>query len=81
MSTRSHSVGSLLADIANYISAGLQTLRLADKRHWGQDERDHLIAMEAALDQAKKDFQDMGPLVNGQSNYERDRKRESLLPP
>ncbi|UNI18642.1 hypothetical protein JDV02_004897 [Purpureocillium takamizusanense] len=72
------SVGTLLADIANLLSDGLRILSLADKRHWGPDEHEQVRALEQALDEAKKDFQELAPLVNGQFNYERDRKHESI---
>ncbi|KAL3957283.1 hypothetical protein ACCO45_007861 [Purpureocillium lilacinum] len=72
------SVGTLLADIANLLSDGLRILSLADKRHWGPDEHEQLRALEQALDEAKKDFQELAPLVNGQSYYQRDRKHESV---
>ncbi|GJN75554.1 hypothetical protein PLICBS_009657 [Purpureocillium lilacinum] len=72
------SVGTLLADIANLLSDGLRILSLADKRHWGPDEHEQLRALEKALDEAKKDFQELAPLVNGQSYYQRDRKHESV---
>ncbi len=67
------SVGSLLADIAGLIVDGLRILGIADKRHWGQDEHELLRAMERLLDDAKKDFQELSPLVKGQAQYERDR--------
>ncbi|KJZ71861.1 hypothetical protein HIM_08706 [Hirsutella minnesotensis 3608] len=72
------SVGSLLADIANLLSDGRRILGLADKRHWGQDEHEQLRALDEALDEAKKDFQELAPLVHGQSHYEHDRKHESI---
>ncbi|KAJ6438288.1 Conserved oligomeric Golgi complex subunit 2 [Purpureocillium lavendulum] len=72
------SVGTLLADIANLLSDGLRILSLADKRHWGADEHEQLRALELALDEAKKDFQELAPLVNGQFYYEHDRKHESV---
>jgi len=74
------SVGTLLADIANLLSDGLRILSLADKRHWGPDEHEQLRALEQALDEAKKDFQELAPLVNGQSYYQRDRKRAYFFP-
>lgn len=70
------SVGTLLAEIANLLSEGLRVLGFADKRHWGVDEHEQVRALDEALDDAKKDFQELGPLVNGQSNYEHDRRRE-----
>lgn len=75
------SVGTLLADIANIISDGQRILSLSDKRHWGQDEREQERALESVLDEARKDFQELGPLVNGngRSQYEHDRRRECPL--
>lgn len=70
------SVGTLLAAIANLIADGLRILNFADKRQWGPDEHEQVRALEAVLDEAKKDFQELSPLVNGQSHYEHDRKRE-----
>ena len=70
------SVGTLLADVANLINDGLRILSFSDKRHWGQDEHEQVRALERVLDEAKKDFQELSPLVNGQFNYENDRKRE-----
>lgn len=74
----SDSVGTLLASIANSISVALRILGLSDKRHWGQDELEQVYALEAALDQARKDFQELSPLVGGQLHYEADRTREFL---
>lgn len=71
------SVGTLLADIANLISEGLRIFSLADKRHWGQDEHEQHRALEEVLNEAKRDFQELTPLVSGQ--YEHDRKRTSVL--
>ena len=68
-------VGSLLASIANSLQDGLRILMFADKRGWGPDEFEQVRALEEALDEAKKDFQDMAPLVNGQFYYENDRRR------
>lgn len=67
------SVGSLLADIANLVVDGLRILGLADKRHWGQDEYELLRAMERVLNDAKKDFQELSPMLKSQSHYEHDR--------
>jgi hypothetical protein len=75
----SDSVGTLLADIANHVSEGLRVLSFADKRQWGQDEHDELRALQAVLDQAKRDFQELSRLVNGQAQYEHDRHRKLLL--
>lgn len=74
------SVGTLLADIANIISDGQRILSLSDKRHWGQDEREQERALDSVLDEARKDFQELGPLVNGNGRpqYEHDRSRECL---
>lgn len=69
------SVGTLLADIASLVADGLRPLGLADKRLWGPDEHEQLRALDAALDHAKRDFQELAPLVHGQAHYERDRKR------
>lgn len=73
------SVGTLLADIANLISDGQRILSFSDKRHWGQDEREQERALEAVLDEARKDFQELGPLVNGRAQYEHDRRRECFF--
>ncbi len=67
-------VGSLLANIATSLQDGLRILMFADKRGWGPDEFEQVRALEEALDEAKKDFQDMAPLVNGQLYYEKDRR-------
>ncbi|KAF4984234.1 hypothetical protein FZEAL_522 [Fusarium zealandicum] len=72
------SVGSLLAAIANIIAQGLRILSLADKSQWGPDEHEQVRALATVLDEAKKDFQDLSPLVNGQIYYETDRKHESV---
>jgi hypothetical protein len=69
-------VGTLLADIANLINDGLRILSFADKRQWGLDEHEQVRALQEALDDAKKDFQDLPRLLNGQFHYERDRKCE-----
>lgn len=68
------SVGTVLAEIANLITDGLRIFSLSDKRHWGPDEYEQVRALEDALNQAKKDFQALCPLVNGQAQYEHDRK-------
>ncbi|KAK3402963.1 hypothetical protein B0T20DRAFT_343201 [Sordaria brevicollis] len=75
---KSETVGSLLADIADYLVKSLGALRFADKRHWGPDEFEQIRALEDALDDAKTDFQELGVLVNGQFYYEGDRTPESL---
>lgn len=67
------SVGSLLADNANLLIHGLRIFTFADKRHWGPDEHAQVQALEAALNEAKRDFQELCPLVNGQAQYEHDR--------
>lgn len=69
-------VGSLLADIAHAINDALRMLMFADKRHWSPDEFEQIRALEDALDEAKKDFQEMGPLLKGGYYYESDRRRE-----
>ncbi|PNY28133.1 Uncharacterized protein TCAP_01943 [Tolypocladium capitatum] len=74
----SDSVGTLLADIANLLTDGLRILNLADKRHWGPDEHEQMRALDEALDEAKRNFQELSPLVNGQSHYEHDSKYESI---
>lgn len=66
-------VGSLLAAIATCMTDALRIFMFADKRQWGPDEFEQTRVLEAALDEAKKDFQEMGPLVNGQFYYENDR--------
>ncbi|KAJ9131112.1 Mediator complex subunit 3 fungal domain-containing protein [Pleurostoma richardsiae] len=71
-------VGSLLADVANALSDSLRILMFADKREWGPDEFEQIRALEDALDDAKKDFQELGPLVGGQFYYENDRIAQSL---
>lgn len=74
----SDSVGTLLAAIANLIADGLRIVSFADKRQWGPDEHEQVRALEVVLDEARNDFQQLAPLVNGQSHYEHDRKREWL---
>ncbi|CAK7268015.1 hypothetical protein SEPCBS57363_002887 [Sporothrix epigloea] len=74
----SSTVGSLLAGIATALQDTLRTLLFADKRGWGPDEFEQVRAVEEALDEAKRDFQAIGPLVNGQFYYENDRRAESL---
>ena len=70
------SVGSLLAAVANLTADGLRILRFSDKRQWGPDEHEQVRALEELLDEARKDFQELSPLLNGQLNYENDRTRE-----
>ncbi|CCC13335.1 hypothetical protein SMACR_06624 [Sordaria macrospora] len=77
-SKNNDTVGSLLKDIADYLTSSLRALRFADKRHWGPDEFEQIRALEDALDDAKVDFQELGVLVNGQFYYEGDRTSESL---
>jgi hypothetical protein len=72
------SVGSLLAEIANLIADALRIFSFTDKRHWGQDEHEQVRALEEVLDEARKDFQELSPLVNGQIYYENDRTHLSL---
>ncbi|CAK7220262.1 hypothetical protein SBRCBS47491_004128 [Sporothrix bragantina] len=74
----SDTVGELLAGIATALQDALRILMFADKRGWGPDEFEQVRAVEDALDEAKRDFQAMGPLVNGQFYYENDRRVESL---
>ncbi|KAK5662764.1 hypothetical protein OQA88_6171 [Cercophora sp. LCS_1] len=71
-------VGSLLAGIANSLSESLRILMFADKRQWGPDEFEQIRALEEALDDAKKDFQEMAPLVHGQFYYQNDHTAQSL---
>ncbi|KAI0913298.1 hypothetical protein F4823DRAFT_61126 [Ustulina deusta] len=71
-------VGSLLAIIANSIQDALRTLMFADKRAWGPPEFEQLRLLEEALDEAKRDFQELPALVNGRFYYENDRKDDSL---
>ncbi|KAK0720662.1 hypothetical protein B0H67DRAFT_453216, partial [Lasiosphaeris hirsuta] len=72
-------VGSLLATIATSLTEALRILMFADKRQWGPDEFEQIRALEEALDDAKKDFQEMAPLVHGQFYYQNDRTTISLL--
>ncbi|QUC22514.1 uncharacterized protein UV8b_06755 [Ustilaginoidea virens] len=72
------SVGTLLADMANLLGEGLRILGHSDKRHWGQDEHEQVHALEQALDEAKKDYQELCPLVNGQAQYRHDRNHETV---
>ncbi len=72
-------VGSLLAGIATALTEALRILMFADKRQWGPDEFEQIRALEEALDDAKKDFQEMAPLVHGQFYYEGDRTRAFLF--
>ncbi|CAK7264535.1 hypothetical protein SEPCBS119000_001046 [Sporothrix epigloea] len=74
----SSTVGGLLAGIATALQDTLRILLFADKRGWGPDEFEQVRAVEEALDEAKRDFQAFGPLVNGQFYYENDRRPESL---
>lgn len=70
-----HTVGTLLAAIATCLSDALRLLMFADKRQWGPDEFEQTRVLEESLDEAKKDFQEMAPLVHGQFYYENDRTR------
>ncbi|KAK1760763.1 hypothetical protein QBC47DRAFT_13839 [Echria macrotheca] len=72
-------VGSLLASIAMSLTEALRILMFADKRQWGPDEFEQIRVLEAALDEAKKDFQEMAPLVHGQFYYQNDRTGASLV--
>ncbi|KAI3553579.1 hypothetical protein CABS03_13884 [Colletotrichum abscissum] len=74
----SPTVGSLLAAIATLVSDGLRILKFADKRQWGPDEHEQLRLLEDTLDDAKKDFQELSVLVNGQRYYMNDRKAPSI---
>lgn len=76
-----NTVGSLLADIAIAINDALRMLMFADKRHWSPDEFEQVRALEDTLDEAKKDFQEMGPLLKGSFYYENDRRRKSSQVP
>ncbi|KAK3327567.1 hypothetical protein B0T19DRAFT_166617 [Cercophora scortea] len=71
-------VGSLLANIATLLSDSLRILMYADKRRWGPDEFEQIRALEEALDDAKKDFQELALLVNGQFYYQNDRTAQSV---
>lgn len=73
------SVGSLLAAIANSINDALRLLMFADKAHWGPDEFEQVRALEHTLDEAKKDFQELGPLLKGSVYYENDRRRTYIF--
>lgn len=78
---QSQTVGTLLAAIATCMTDALRILMFADKRQWGPDEFEQTRVLEEALDEAKKDFQEMAPLVHGQFYYESDRTRSSLAFP
>lgn len=69
-------VGTLLAAIANLLHESLRLLNQSDKSLWGDDEHEQVRALEEALDDAKKDFQELSLLVNGQLYYQNDRRRE-----
>ncbi|KAL2119182.1 hypothetical protein VTJ04DRAFT_6142 [Mycothermus thermophilus] len=77
-SHQTETVGTLLASIANCMNEALRILMFADKRHWGPDEFEQTRALEDALDEAKRDFQALGKLVNGRWYYEHDRTPDSL---
>lgn len=68
-------VGSLLAEIATILADALRMLIFADKRHWDSDEFEQVRALEEVLDEAKADFQELGPLLKGSFYYENDRRR------
>lgn len=72
-------VGSLLAGIATAVTDALTAMRFADKRQWGPDEFEQVRALERALDEAKRDFQQLSALVNGQSYYTGDVRRECFV--
>lgn len=69
-------VGTLLAAIANSINDGLTLMRFADKRQWGPDEFEQVRALERCLDSAKRDFQELSALLNGQTYYTGDTTSE-----
>lgn len=70
----SQTVGTLLAAIATCMTDALRILVLADdKSQWGPDEFEQIRLLEEALDDAKKDFQELAPLVHGRFYYENDR--------
>ncbi|KAH7363002.1 hypothetical protein B0T11DRAFT_90203 [Plectosphaerella cucumerina] len=71
-------VGSLLAEIATAFSDSLRVFNLADKSQWGPDEHEQRRRLAEALDEAKKDFQELSPLVHGQRYYMNDRRIESI---
>lgn len=75
-SNEAQTVGTLLAAIARCLTEAVRILMFADKRQWGPDEFEQTRVLEEALDEAKKDFQEMAPLVHGQFYYENDRTRE-----
>ncbi|KFA77811.1 hypothetical protein S40288_00480 [Stachybotrys chartarum IBT 40288] len=76
--SRPDTVGTLLADIANLVSEGLRIFSFADKRQWGPDEHEQTRALQEVLEEAKKDFQELSPLLNGQFQYEHDRNHDSV---
>ncbi|KAK7731754.1 hypothetical protein SLS53_008698 [Cytospora paraplurivora] len=76
--TTNVTVGSLLADIAIALDDSIRTLNFADRQHWGPDEFEQVRALEDALDEAKEDFQQLGPLLKGSFYYENDRRPESI---
>ncbi|EFX04442.1 hypothetical protein CMQ_1370 [Grosmannia clavigera kw1407] len=76
--SRSDTVGSLLAHIATALQDALRILMFADKRSWGRGEFEQVRVLEETLAEAKRDFQAMAPLVNGQFYYENDRRTESI---
>lgn len=73
-------VGTLLAAIANLLQESLQLLRQSDTSLWGADEHEQVRVLEETLDEAKKDFQELSPLVKGQLYYQNDRQRTCGLP-
>ncbi|KAI0119938.1 hypothetical protein GGR51DRAFT_553972 [Nemania sp. FL0031] len=73
-----HTVGSLLAIIANSIQDALRILMFADKRAWASPEFEQLRLLEETLDEAKRDFQELPALVNGRFYYENDQQADSL---
>jgi hypothetical protein len=69
-----HTVGSLLAIIANSLQDALRVLMFADKRAWASPEFEQLRLLEETLDEAKRDFQELPALVNGRFYYENDQQ-------
>lgn len=79
LSMSKDTVGSLLADIANFITDSLRILDGSDKSQWGPDEHEQLRRLEHALDEARKDFQELSPFLDGQRYYMNDRRREFII--
>ena len=72
-------MGTLLANVAGSVTDGLSLMRFADKRQWGPDEFEQVRALERALDSAKRDFQELSALLNGQTYYTGDTTSEFSL--